>query len=218
MLRVPGSINSKTRNKQTYQRNSEHDSADEQQELTERQKLRVEYSTSISQVKVIQEWNGHTPAINYLLRDFREYLIQKKIDHYHRQNLSKTFLPNNNKSGSIDWIESNILQAYGLSDYRKLTINLILARYLINVKKYSYEQAYDTIIEWLNKCAAKRPLQFNANYLVNKALNDAIYTEYKFPMRYDTMKCTRPEMYDEIFSNTNTNTRALVRNSKGVGI
>ena len=31
------------------------------------------------QVRIIQRWDGHRPCINWILRDFRRYLIQKKI-------------------------------------------------------------------------------------------------------------------------------------------
>ena len=33
-----------------------------------------------TEVKIIQKWDGNRPAINWLLRDFRRYLIQEKID------------------------------------------------------------------------------------------------------------------------------------------
>jgi hypothetical protein len=32
-----------------------------------------------SEVKLVQKWNGQMPAINYLLRDFRHYLINEKL-------------------------------------------------------------------------------------------------------------------------------------------
>jgi hypothetical protein len=118
------------------------------------------------------------PAINYLLRDFRKYLIQKKIDqHYQLQELAEKYSSftagnsNNNNSKSISWIESNILQGEGISDYRKITIDLMLASYLVNVKNYDYNTAYDTIVRWLDKCADKRPLKFNVNYKIRCALN-----------------------------------------------
>jgi len=38
-----------------------------------------------------------------------------------------------------------------LSDNRKLAIDLVLARYLVNIKNYSYGMAYNTIMEWLDK-------------------------------------------------------------------
>jgi hypothetical protein len=74
---------------------------------------------------------------------------------------------------TISWIESNILQGQGISDYRKITIDLVLASYLLNVKKYDYNAAHDTIAKWLDKCAGKRPLKFNVNYKIRSALNRA---------------------------------------------
>jgi hypothetical protein len=32
-----------------------------------------------SQVRIIQGWDGQRPCINWILRDFRRYLIEKKI-------------------------------------------------------------------------------------------------------------------------------------------
>jgi hypothetical protein len=36
-------------------------------------------SKNNSQVRVIQRWDGQRPCINWILHDFRRYLIQKKI-------------------------------------------------------------------------------------------------------------------------------------------
>lgn len=164
-------------------------------------------------VTIVQRWNGHRPAINYLLNDFRKYLIQKDIDQYHnkqrkidqRLKLNTGYNhngdDNNNSNSTINWIELYILQGHGISDYRKVTMDLVLAKYLINVKKYSYDTAYNTIVEWLeNKCAAKRPLDFNVNYKVNNALRQAIDGPVPLPMRQDTMKEKYPAMYAEIFN------------------
>ncbi|MGB6455369.1 MAG: hypothetical protein WBH47_12885, partial [Streptosporangiaceae bacterium] len=35
-----------------------------------------------TEVKIIQKWDGNRPAINWLLLDFRRYLIQEKIDNH----------------------------------------------------------------------------------------------------------------------------------------
>jgi hypothetical protein len=32
-----------------------------------------------SEVRIIQRWDGQRPCINWILRDFRRYLVQKKI-------------------------------------------------------------------------------------------------------------------------------------------
>ena len=33
-------------------------------------------------VRIIQRWDGQKPAINYLLRDFRRWLIDEKLEQY----------------------------------------------------------------------------------------------------------------------------------------
>lgn len=56
MLRVPGSHNSES----VMKNNGIADSSTE--------------------VRIVQRWNGFKPAINWLLYDFRHYLIQEKTD------------------------------------------------------------------------------------------------------------------------------------------
>jgi len=68
MLRVPGSYNSKY--------------------IQFNDKGEIEDIPPEAEVKIIQQWDGTRPAINWLLRDFRRYLIQDKYDkkqrkHYH---------------------------------------------------------------------------------------------------------------------------------------
>ena len=74
----------------------------------------------------------------------------------------------NSRNYYYDWIESKILQkAY--PDYRKLIVGLILAPYLIVIKKLSYEESYKIINEWLQKCdsLSGRKLDFDPKYLIN---------------------------------------------------
>jgi hypothetical protein len=96
---------------------------------------------------------------------------------------------------TVDWIETNILQGPGISDYRKLTIDLILAPYLVNVKKCDYDTAYDTIAKWLDKCAKIRSLDFNPRYKINYALKRANNGPVLYPMKLDTIKSKYSEMY-----------------------
>jgi Primase X len=72
----------------------------------------------------------------------------------------------------IKWID--ILLETPISDYRKNAISLILARYLINIKKLPYTNAFDIIKDWLNKCDPLRRLDPNFNSRVKSALEDAI--------------------------------------------
>lgn len=72
-----------------------------------------------------------------------------------------------------------------------------LAPYLVNIKKYDYDSAYNTITKWLDKCAQIEPLKFNSRYKINYALNRARETR-RPPMRLDTLKVKYADMYKEI--------------------
>jgi hypothetical protein len=68
MLRVPGSYNSKY--------------------IQFNDKGKIENIPPEAEVKIIRQWDGKRPAINWLLRDFRRYLIEDKYNkkqrkHYH---------------------------------------------------------------------------------------------------------------------------------------
>jgi hypothetical protein len=119
MLRIPGSINSKNG----------------------------------QQVKVIQRWGGRRPAINWLLRDFRRYLIQEKINtsfafkamKLRRGRSSHGYYPTSHTKytnihpNEWSWVET--LLSTPIADSRKFTIWRILAPYLINIRKLSYDEA-----------------------------------------------------------------------------
>jgi hypothetical protein len=65
------------------------------------------------------------------------------------------FIPSTSNSGtSTPWIEK-VLADTPIDDYRKLTVALILSRYLINVKKLDYDPAYAIIWEWFEAAALK---------------------------------------------------------------
>jgi hypothetical protein len=45
-----------------------------------------------------------------------------------------------------------------LEDYRKNAVSLLLAPYLMNIRKISPDQANQSLIEWLERCNAVRRL------------------------------------------------------------
>jgi hypothetical protein len=147
LLRIPGSINSKYGKK----------------------------------VTMVQKWNGYRPiVIEEFLEDFRTNLIQKKIDeHIHRQNIINRRKRNKNNyndySNYYQWIDKKIL-ANPFPDCRKTIVDLILAPYLINIKKLSYEESYQIIRDWLDKCNSLQKLDNYRNfveYRVSYALKNA---------------------------------------------
>jgi len=176
MLRIPGSHNSKC-----VQRNNN-------------------VADSTTEVKIIQKWDGNKPAIKWLLRDFRRHLIQEKINNEFKKRKRSRHLTTGNifngnpdNSSKIRWID--ILLETPISDYRKNAIWRILAPYLINIKKVSYEHAFNIIHEWLSKCNAIERVDFNRNYLIKNNLHSANRIGY-LPISLDKLKMENKELYD----------------------
>ena len=94
---------------------------------------------------------------------------------------------------TIAWIEK-LLEA-PIDDYRKNAVNLILAPYLINVKKLSYDAALNIINSWLNKCGKLRPLDQNFDYAVRYALKYSAKNGHR-PLKLDTFKLKNIALYD----------------------
>ena len=170
LLRIPGSINSK-------------------------------YDT---EVKIVQKWNGYRPPIpREFIEEFRTYLIQKKINEakqrqkilYMRRNKIRNSNNSNYNIGYYyEWIDKKIL-ANPFPDYRKLIINLILAPYLVVIKKLSYEESYQIINQWLQKCdLLGRKLDFNSRSVVNTALT-ITYKKQIPPMSIITLKNNYKDLY-----------------------
>jgi hypothetical protein len=97
-------------------------------------------------------------------------------------------------SGSTTpWIEK--LLETPIDDYRKNAVSLILAPYLINIKKLSYGDAFNITNSWLSKCGELRQLDHNFNYIVKHAIKSSIKSRYK-PLKFDTLKLKNKMLYD----------------------
>jgi Primase X len=176
--------------------------------------------------EVVESWNGISASANRMLFDFQIKLAAKKLacsskrnpngnrrtadpnyknysvkgKRFHRHKTYRHFGYTNygDQYRTIDWIES-LLSGSGIADYRKITMDLILAPYLVNVKKCDYDTAYKIIAEWLDKCSRIRRLDFSPRNKISYALKHANYGPVLYPMRLDTMKSKYPQMYKEIF-------------------
>jgi hypothetical protein len=62
-----------------------------------------------------------------------------------------------------------------------------MAPYLINVKHLDYEQAYDILSQWLDKCNKVRELDFDISTKLEDGLNSAIDKGY-LPISLDNPK------------------------------
>jgi Primase X len=143
-------------------------------------------------VKIIQRWDGQRPAINYLLRDFRRWLIDEKHEQYRH---TKRARPQTTNSTTIRWIEE-LLQT-PIDDYRKFVVWRILAPYLINIRKYSDDEAFNTIRDWLDKCRKERQLDFNPNYMIRYNINSTKRGGY-LPISLEKLKTENSYLYKVI--------------------
>jgi hypothetical protein len=183
LLRVPGSINSK--NNKT--------------------------------VEIVQEWNGKRPAANKLLYDFYIKLAAKKLacrstqkeDYYpttshhfkhktytHYGHVPKYPADPTTAVDGIAWIDM-ILDNGGMADYRKILVDLVIAPYLVNIKQCDYDEAYNKVIKWLDRCGQKHRLDFNARFKVRYALNRSKRNGIR-PMKLATMKTNYSDVYQEV--------------------
>ena len=152
-----------------------------------------------AEVKVIQTWNGYRLPINYLLRDFRRYLIDQRMQETKiqaKQSKSKPQPQRNNQSfedwnNNIQWIEQ-LLQT-PIPDYRNLTVWHILAPYLITQRGLSYDESYAIIREWLNKCNELEALRFNPHHKIIGSLKGA---RSFFPISCKNLKIKENRFYN----------------------
>ena len=86
-----------------------------------------------------------------------------------------------------------------ISDFRKNSINLILAPYLINIKKISFNESSKILLEWIEKCDSLKKIDFNPKYIVKYAIN---YTNQKKipPIKLETLRERNIELYIQLKS------------------
>ena len=135
------------------------------------------------------------PVINYLLRNFRRWLINEKMKQRladSRKAHTKTAY-SYSYSNTIWWIEK-LLQT-PLSDYRKFAVWRILAPYLINIRKCSVDVASSMIRDWLDKCRNLRQLDFSPNNVIRSNINSAMRGGF-LPISLEKLKIENPYLYN----------------------
>ena len=100
------------------------------------------------------KWDGMRPPIQYLLRNYRTWLVAEKInDKLEEKNVwryrnSKNF--GYNRTDTIPWI-GNLLQT-PIADHRKYAIWRIVMPYRFNIKKISDPEIISIVQTWLDSC------------------------------------------------------------------
>ena len=156
-------------------------------------------SVGNNEVKIYQKWDGYRPPISLLLGTFHAYLVDQKIEGMKlKKKLEKQYRTAVGKVNSIRWIEALLQTPIG--DYRKNAMPLILAPYMVNIRKLSYGESFPILKNWLMKCGELRPLDFDFDYMIKNSLNTAIRKQ-RLPMRLGTLKEKNRELYDLICKN-----------------
>lgn len=167
MLRIPGSFNSK-----------------------------CIISGRAPEVCIIQRWNGYRPRLPLqLMKKFHSYLMTERINELQKLRSREKRYYSDGSPGSIGWIEA-LLQT-PIEDYRKNALALIVAPYLLNVKKLSYSDAMAAAKAWLDLCDGARRLDSYFSARVKAALDTAA-REKTLPMRLDTLKSRNKGLYERL--------------------
>jgi hypothetical protein len=149
---------------------------------------------------IIQRWDNMRSSIQLLLRDFRRWLIQKKIDDIEelkkQEKFQMTVSKSQERTNTIKWIEKGILE-HPLSDHRKYIIWRIVSPYLLNVRKLPKEEAYSVMKEWLDKCDKLEKLNFNPKIKIKDGLKGT--SKGYFSISMEKLKEENRRLYDLVW-------------------
>jgi hypothetical protein len=151
------------------------------------------YIEQSKEVKIIQCWEGFRPKANPLFYHLYIYLADRKLKELNNMQNNKTETPHTFRGNTISWIEK--LLETPIDDYRKNAVSLILAPYLINIKKVSYDSALNAINSWLRKCGKLRQLDQNFDYTVRYALKYSAKNGDR-PLKFDSLKLKNKILYN----------------------
>jgi hypothetical protein len=139
------------------------------------------------------------------MTDFYIYLAEKRIKEIERQKKIEQYYKKKEESGGgsspsrkIVWIE--LLLQTPIDDYRKNAVALIIAPYLINIKRLPYYDAMTVVKEWLARCDQVRRLDSNFDQRIKSSLDVAIRDKTK-PMRLSTLQGRNPTLCQRLLRN-----------------
>jgi hypothetical protein len=124
-----------------------------------------------SEVQIIQSFDINTiPKLDAsLLHEFRLYLADLEINENFRILKLRKVQNLRYKEGFKDipkeyeWIENSLLRT-PISDHRKHSVDLLLAPFLINVKKFDHNKSYSIMLDWIVSCNDVMTLHPNIKY------------------------------------------------------
>jgi hypothetical protein len=71
---------------------------------------------------------------------------------------------------------------------------LIIAPYLLNVRKLSYEEAFIIAKDWLSLCSSIKRLDFNSDRRIKENLNNALKVGYR-PIGFEKLRIGNKKLH-----------------------
>ena len=87
-----------------------------------------------------------------------------------------------------------------IEDYRKNAVSLILAPYLIMIKRIPSYESFNVINQWLYKCNLLKRLDSDFESRIRDALDNANKRSYK-PMALEKLKERNKQLYHKLKEN-----------------
>jgi hypothetical protein len=138
-----------------------------------------------------------------LLREFRLYLADldlkekfKMLELRHVQNLRYRSRYSNNIPRKYKWIENSLLRT-PIADHRKHSLDLLLAPFFVNVKKYGHNESYLIMINWTMLCNDAMKLRPNVKYFeerVKSAIKNSNHNKI-LPIKKENIQKKYPDWY-----------------------
>jgi hypothetical protein len=176
--------------------------------------INSKYKGNKAIVRYIKKWDGKTKGhILCLLGEFHRYQQQKQQQQKRKFNRIWSTTYSVLETGrarpqrTTRSIESQLQQQYwyiqellefGIEDFRKRAISLLLAPWCINVKKMDHDSAERMLLDWIDKCQVVKPLDFDAYRVINQALNFVEARRQYLPLGLFKVKDLSPELYNKL--------------------
>ena len=119
-------------------------------------------------------------------------ILEREIRNVNNSSGNHSIKSQYHSSASIHykWIEK--LLETPIEDGRKYTLWKILCPYLVNIKKLEYEESFEILKTWLEKCNNLRKLDFNLDREIKDKLK---YVKHYNPISIQTLKNDNRNLY-----------------------
>jgi hypothetical protein len=160
------------------------------------------------EVKIVQRFDTNTiPRLSSaLLREYRLYLadldLKEKFKIVKSRNVQNLEYKNGYSNSNMEtpreyeWIENSLLKT-PIADHRKYSLNLLLAPFLVSIKKCNHDESLSIMKDWIMSCNNVMILYPNIKYFgerASSAVKNSIMNKI-LPIKRENMQKKYPDWY-----------------------